>query len=363
MRKMIIPILMAACCTGFAFAAEPTPLDANCSSFSWSTKDGKHLLGRTYDMFGNLDANKISVIGEGYELSLSPDGSRTVETEYGFLGMTVVGTTASPVFVDGVNEKGLMGCLLNFPDYGYFNTNKAEGNLDIYPGSLLGYLLGTCATVDEAAKAMERINLTDEPVYGKVMSVHYILSDSTGETIIIEPDEDGIRVHRSTIGVMANSPNYEWQKTNLKNYVAISNLHTEPRMIAGEQFSAFGDGTGGMFGLPGGYSSPSRFVRIAFMKNYAPKGVDEIDGITRMFHSFAVVDIPEGLLKESPYHENYEQTLCTSVMCSESATYYFSPYTDRRITALRVTEALKALDGASIGYYEIPKNQDINYLV
>lgn len=363
MRKMIIPILMAACCTGFAFAAEPTPLDANCSSFSWSTKDDKHLLGRTYDMFGNLDANKISVIGEGYELSLSPDGSRTVETEYGFLGMTVVGTTASPVFVDGVNEKGLMGCLLNFPDYGYFNTNKAEGNLDIYPGSLLGYLLGTCATVDEAAKAMERINLTDEPVYGKVMSVHYILSDSTGETIIIEPDEDGIRVHRSTIGVMANSPNYEWQKTNLKNYVAISNLHTEPRMIAGEQFSAFGDGTGGMFGLPGGYSSPSRFVRIAFMKNYAPKGVDEIDGITRMFHSFAVVDIPEGLLKESPYHENYEQTLCTSVMCSESATYYFSPYTDRRITALRVTEALKALDGASIGYYEIPKNQDINYLV
>lgn len=314
-------------------------------------------------MFGNLDANKISVVGKGYPLSLSPDGSRTAVVEYGFVSMTVLGTTASPVFVDGINEKGLMGCLLNFPGYGHFDTNEGPDNLDIYPGSLVGYLLGTCCSVDEVVEAMERINLTDEPVYGKVMSVHYIFSDNTGEAVIIEPVEGGISVHRNTIGVMANSPDYEWQKTNLKNYVGISNVHTPPRTIDGETFSAFGEGTGGMFGLPGGYSSPSRFVRLAFMKEYAPKGKDEIDGVTRMFHSFAVVDIPDGLLKESADHDDYEQTLCTSVMCSESGTYYFSPYTDRRISAIRVQKALELLGDDTIAFYEIPYVQDIRYIV
>ena len=80
--------------------------------------------------------------------------------------------------------------------------------------------------------------------------------------MIVEPDEGGISVHRNTIGVMANAPGYDWQKTNLRNYVAVSNLDTPPVEILGETFSAFGVGTGGSFGLPGGYSSPARFARM-----------------------------------------------------------------------------------------------------
>ena len=264
-----------------------------CSSFSWHTEDGLHLLGRTYDMFGDLSGNRITVVAPGYELAVSPSGEGgTVTMENGFLGNAIIGA-ASPIFTDGMNDHGLMGCLLNFPRYGYYNTQKAEGNLDLHPAFFVPYILGTCSTLDEVEEAVKHLNLTDELIFGAHMSVHYIFSDGSGEAIIIEPDEGGITVHRNTIGIMANAPDYNWQKTNLKNYVAVSNLDTPPLDLLGETFQPFGNGTGGSFGLPGGYSSPARFVRLAFAKQFAPLGKNEVDGVTRMFHTFAVVDIPD----------------------------------------------------------------------
>lgn len=340
-----------------------SPVWANCTSFAWENQDGSlHFLGRTYDMFGDLSGNRISVAGRGYDMSLSLDGSRTEKMDYGFVGISILGFP-SPIIVDGINEKGLMGALLNFPGYGHFNTQKDAGHTDIHPAFFVGYLLGTCSSVDEVAEKVRTLNLTDELVYGSLMSVHYIFSDSTGEAIIIEPDDDGITVHRNTIGVMANAPGYDWQKTNLKNYVSISNIDPPPRTIAGEQFSAFGSGTGGSFGLPGGYSSPARFVRMAFMKEFAPKGIDEMDSVTRMFNSFSVVYIPDGILQKSADSTDCEQTLCTSVMCSESLTYYFSPYTDRRVSAVSVPAAIDKAGDGNLMYIDIPAELDVNRLI
>ena len=339
------------------------PLWADCTSFSWENQDGSlHFLGRTYDMFGDLSGNRISVAGRGYDMSLSLDGSRTEKMDYGFAGISVIGLP-SPIIVDGINEKGLMGALLNFPGYGYFNTQKDAEHTDIHPAFFVGYLLGTCSSVDEVAEKVKTLNLTDELVYGSLLSVHYRFSASTGEAIIHEPDADGIPVHRNTIGVMANAPGYDWQKTNLKNYVSVSNIDPPPRDIAGEQFSAFGSGTGGSFGLPGGYSSPARFVRIAFMKEFAPKGKDEMDSVTRMFNSFGVVYIPDGILRKSSDSTDCEQTLCTSVMCSESLMYYFSPYTDRRISAIHIPDAIEKAGDGNLMYIDIPAEQDVNRLI
>lgn len=336
---------------------------SNCTSHSWENKDGSlHFLGRTYDYFGTLDSNRISIVPKGYMYSINPDGSERIEVKYGFVGNTMLGLP-SPIVIDGMNEKGLMGCLLNYPGYAYYDTNVKEGVVNVHPSFFLAYILSECASVEEVVSEMENINLTGELIFGSEMNVHYIISDSTGEAVIIEPDKDGVSIHRNTIGVMANAPDYNWQKTNLKNYVAISNVDTPPVDILGETFSAFGVGTGGSFGLPGGYSSPSRFVRMAFTKQFAPKGVDELDSVTRMYHNFAVVDIPEGLLRESSDNDHYEQSLCITVMCSESGNYYFSPYTDRRINCVNVHNALKSVNGSDISYIEIPKTQDVNYII
>lgn len=106
----------------------------------------------------------------------------------------------------------------------------------------------------------------------------------------------------------------------------------------------------------GDYSSPSRFVRLAFMKQFTVRGEGEQDGVSRMFRAFVPVDIPEGLAKAGPECEAYEQTLCTSVMCAESGVYYFTPAWNRRISAVRLPERR-----GEIQYFDLGNGQDIDW--
>lgn len=334
-------------------------MDLGCSSFSLETLDQKHLLGRTYDMFGNLDGNKIAFTPRGHKINLEIEQeSNIIESKYSFLGMAVLGLY-SPIMVDGINEKGLMAALLNYPSYAIYNTQPDNNEVDVHPAFFLNYLLSQCKSIEEVVKQVRGLNLTDEKVFGKEMKVHYILTDSTGETIIIEPDQEGLVVHRDTIGVLTNSPNYLWHKTNLNNYVGVTNIHKLPQTIVNYEINGFGEGVGGGFGLPGDYSSPSRFIRMAFLKEFAVKAKSEIDGITKMFHNFAAVDIPEGILKESKDKEHYEQTLCISAMCSESLTYYFAPSTNRRISAIPLANIRNL---SQMQYFDLQVEQDIAYL-
>ena len=91
-------------------------MDFGCSSFSWKTEDGLHLLGRTYDQFGDLAANQVISVPQGASCcpGLHPE-SGSVATQYGYTGMAVLGF-GEPILVDGVNTAGLMGALLHYPD-------------------------------------------------------------------------------------------------------------------------------------------------------------------------------------------------------------------------------------------------------
>lgn len=331
-------------------------MEFGCSSFTWETLDGKHLLGRTYDQFGDLRGNRIASLPAGFPVQTRVDGAVRRASRYRVLGMAVLGPD-TPILVDGLNERGLMGALLNFPGAGD-GPSRGTGGLAVHPAFVSALLLGECATVEEVCRTAPNLRLTGEPIFGASMSVHFLFSDPTGEAVILEPDGDALRVHRDTIGVMANSPDYPWQRTNLRNYIPAGNLIAAPRTISGSSFAGFGECTGPFFGLPGDYSSPARFVRLSFVKHYAVKGRDELDGVGRMFHAFAPVDIPEGLLRAAGEEERYEQSLCTSVLCAESRTYYFTTPTNRRIRAL----CLDRETACEPRYYGLEERQDVQFL-
>lgn len=331
-------------------------MEFGCSSFSWKTEDGMHLLGRTYDQFGDLAANRVVSVPQGAVCypGLHPDNG-SVTGRYGYTGMAVLGF-GEPILVDGVNGAGLMGALLHYPGYAVYQDHAKPDQTAVHPGRLLAWLLSGCAGVEEAVRAMERITLVDELIQGKPLPAHYILSDRRGEAVILEPDAGGLSIHRDTIGVLTNSPDYLWHQTNLRNYVGVTNLPKAPRRIAGHEIREFGERLGGGFGLPGDYASPSRFVRMAFMKEFAVRGKDELDGISRMFRAFAPVDIPEGLAKADPNYQVYEQTLCTSAMCAESGVYYFATAQNRRISAVRLPA-----QGRETQCFELGDCQDVDY--
>ena len=331
-------------------------MDFGCSSFSWGTEDGRHLLGRTYDQFGDLTANRVISVPQGMPCApgLRPEKD-SVPRQYSYTGMAALGF-GEPILVDGVNSAGLMGALLHYPEYAFYLSSPQPGTTAVHPGRLLAWLFSHCASAEEAVEELSRITLVDELIEGQPLPAHYILSDKAGEAIIIEPEEGGLIIHRDTIGVLTNSPDYHWQRTNMRNYVGVTNLPKAPHTIAGHEIREFGERLGGGSGLPGDYSSPSRFVRLAFMKEFAVQGKDELDGVSRMFRTFAPVDIPEGLAKADPDYEVYEQTLCTSVMCAESGVYYFAPAQNRRISAIRLPA-----HGHEIQYFDLGDGQDIDW--
>ena len=116
-------------------------MDFGCSSFSWRTEDGRRLLGRTYDQFGDLAANRVISVPQGMPCAPGLHGEGAVSGGYGYTGMAVLGF-GEPILVDGVNSAGLMGALLHFPEYAVYEESAGPGRTAVHPGRLLAWLLG-----------------------------------------------------------------------------------------------------------------------------------------------------------------------------------------------------------------------------
>lgn len=66
-------------------------MDFGCSSFTWRTEDGRHLLGRTYDQFGDLTANRVISVPPGMPCVPGLHGEGAASGEYSYTGMAVLG--------------------------------------------------------------------------------------------------------------------------------------------------------------------------------------------------------------------------------------------------------------------------------
>ena len=88
-------------------------------------------------------------------------------------------------------------------------------------------------------------------------------------------------------------------------------------------------GTGGQ-GLPGDWSSPSRFVRLAFLRRYARAGRTEEEGVARLFRLLQCAAFPFGAvrLEEEP---PWEYTLYSAAACARSRRFYWTTYENQQV--------------------------------
>ncbi|MDR4210713.1 linear amide C-N hydrolase, partial [Bacillus thuringiensis] len=68
--------------------------------------------------------------------------------------------------------------------------------------------------------ASDNISLIGVPVQilGLTPPIHVILAAKWGECIVLEPRIDGIKMDNKLIGVMTNSPDFNWHLQNLRQY-------------------------------------------------------------------------------------------------------------------------------------------------
>ena len=110
-------------------------------------------------------------------------------------------------------------------------------------------------------------------------------------------EDDGAFKAYDFVGVTTNSPEYGWHQVNVRNYIHLTNIDPNGplKLPTGYELQPIEGGTGfGMFGLPGDYTSPSRFVRALNLSSYMTP-FDSDEGIDRLYAAFRTVIIPPGL--------------------------------------------------------------------
>lgn len=211
--------------------------------------------------------------------------------------------------------------------------NQRKG---LSPGDFPNWILTQFATVDEVRQAVESEAAVITPTVLKgwgpeTPPFHYVVYDKSGASIVIEPVKGKLVVHNNPLGVMSNSPTFDWHMINLRNYIALNPRNVPPVKIGGETFKQLGQGTG-MLGLPGDFSPPSRFVRAAVFSATAIPSKTVEKGIEQVFHILNNFDIPVGVAREESggvVHTDY--TMLTMARDPQNLRYYYKSYDDQAI--------------------------------
>jgi choloylglycine hydrolase len=202
-----------------------------------------------------------------------------------------------------MNEKGLVVGMLYLPEYAQFlPPDAAKTNRTIGDWELATYLLSTVATVEEAKQALltEKAYVAHQifPAFKGFMPLHFYISDSTGAVVIAEYVKGKLILHDDELGVLTNSPPFDWQNINLSNYVKLSPVNAAAMDFSGLNIQNFGQGSG-MLGIPGDYTPPSRFVRAALFSHWVRPGKTALETVNAGFHVLNTFDIFDGAIRQS----------------------------------------------------------------
>jgi choloylglycine hydrolase len=114
----------------------------------------------------------------------------------------------------------------------------------------------------------------------------------------------------------------------------------------------------GAVGLPGDYSSSSRFIKAVYVKEHT-ESADTKDGAAeRFFHIMDSVSVPSGCILTNEGKD--VRTVYTSCIDTAENIYYFTTYENRRIRAVRLTES--AASGEEHTVFDMASESDIQIL-
>lgn len=319
-----------------------------CTGIRITPRDGSVIVARTLEFAADLQSNVV-VIPRQKSLAGTAPGDKpglAWKTKYGVVGANGFGV---PVVVDGLNEKGLAVAIFYFPGYAQYQKIKAEdAGKSLAPWELPAYLLGTCANVKQAVAASRRVPVGEvvQKDMGIVPPCHYIVTDAARQCVVLEYVGGRLQVHANPLGVMSNSPTFDWHLTNLRNYVNLSVTNVPPVDIAGIKLAGLGQGSG-LLGLPGDFTPPSRFIRaVAFSQSAIPVATAHA-GVLQAFHLLNQFDIPKGAARGTEHGKMVaDYTLWTSVSDLTNLRYHFRTFNNSRI---RMVDLKKVdLDAAEV---------------
>lgn len=318
-----------------------------CTALSWKGKE--HLFGRTLDLNRSC-GEEILLIPQGFPLCFRH--KETVLHHYAMVGMGIR-RDGFPLLFEATNEKGLSMAGLNFPGNAVYHPMK-NGADNITPFEFIPWILGQCADCDEAEQLLARINLLEEHFSNTLTlsPLHWLISDPN-RSITAEPGKQGLSLYTNPLGILTNNPPFPQQMTHLSLFLGLSPQPAENRFSPRMELEPLSHGMGAM-GLPGDLSSPSRFVRAAFV---AENLREDEESVSCFFRVMSAVEQQKGCAWMG---EGWEYTVYTSCCDAKKGVFYYTTYQNRQITALDLKA--ERIDDATLKCFPLIRQEQIHRL-
>lgn len=317
-----------------------------------SVKQKNHYFGRNLD-YEHTFGEKVTIAPRNYEFHFR--NGISVQTHSAIIGMALE-HQGYPLYFDATNEEGLCIAGLNFPDYAMY-MHEVEGRDNIPSFELIPWILSQCKTVSEAKKLLLRINITSEAFADAFQPtpLHWLIADDK-ETITVEPTKEGMKLYDNSVDVLTNSPPFPMQMLHLSNYMNLSPNEPSNQFAKQIDLQTYSRGMGSI-GLPGDFSSMSRFVRACFVKLNSIYETSEHEFVQQFFHLLYSVYQTKGCVKVG---DSYEMTNYSSCCNATKGIYYFTTYYDNAIRAVDMYK--ENLEEDSLIIYEINASENFKFL-
>ena len=309
-----------------------------------SDKVGRHIFARTLDLECSF-SEEIVITPRHFRLEflrLPP-----MSDHYAFLGTARV-DNGMPLYYDALNETGLCAAALNFPRFAEY-SRATSGVHNVASFELIPWVLSRAGSVEEVRRLLASSNITNEGFSEDLppTPLHWIFADDKA-AITVEATRQRLEIHDNPVGVLTNSPDFRAQITNLERYYHIiygsfrADVPLHSRGLDG-------------VGIPGDYSSSSRFAKAVYSKERICAPISDADAIERGFHLMETVSQPRGITRSKDGSGVY--TVYTAVIDSASKKYYFTTYENRRIRCVKLDTS--SCSGDSLATFSMRDSADL----
>lgn len=188
---------------------------------------------------------------------------------YTYYGVNIINPASGlKVMLDGMNTDGLSVSANIFRLSNYTSSTK-------YPqvcwSDVVDYLLSNYNNTPDIVNDFKTDRLTvisdiKLPIFTpENFGLHWYVKDANGDTAVLEYIGDKLCIYEKNVGILTNDPDYQWHMSNINNYYQLSDTYNTDTTI-----KRVGNG-GNLLGMPGDYSSASRFIRSFFTNLYTKR--------------------------------------------------------------------------------------------
>lgn len=253
---------------------------------------------------------------------------------YAMVGMASA-NGSFPLYAEAVNEKALAMAGLNFPGNAFYQKPDGKG-LELASFEVIAWILGKCASVSEAEAYLGEMKIIDTAFSDRIppAPLHWMLADRE-RCLVLESMSDGLKIYENPFGVLTNNPPFEYHRMNMNNYMNLTAESPQNRFGDKLDLKPYAQGMGAL-GLPGDASSPSRFVRAAFLKCNSVSQEEEKANVSQFFHILDSVAMVRGaVVTDQGTYDITTYSCCANV---RTGVYYYKTYDDSQVRAVDMYE-------------------------